>query len=541
MIPLLRNESQQKPLFHIIHEDDIYLLNTADAEWFQVLYHFPWERYREFGVQYYDALYEFNRKQAREWEKRGDEREEEAVESEEEARQRLLFSRVTMQSESEMREGVLFEVKLVPVKTGIEEASPSGVSPESIAPGKVPLRLGGKRPKCFFALLKSFIGATIMGFPAEPEWVYMLLKSNPSFARVCGFIPRDVRDEYCSEHIPSLRKLEQFDQVMTESGIWAKIKLEEVKENIKSGVIRKEKELVGDTTHYYAYSGFETVVYKDERGKEQKKSQSRVTKVCRCEDKQGCGHPWELSDDGAGTIVKSGGKMYWGHKASVLGFPRQGIPLDARAIKEAATFDGETFYPHVEELFEMYPEMQSSVERVLYDSASDSDEIKEKFKDNLGIEVKASFNPRGKKEITENVPRGIEKITPYGVPVCKAGYEMEYQGMRYENEKFIYQSPKDSDNVPVCLACRHRENCCPNAARGRTINVSFDLLPHIDSQDPPMAKRYKAIMSRRTSVERMIKRLKCDLGDDRLTKRGNESFQAYLDKTMIAFHVLLRN
>jgi len=48
-------------------------------------------------------------------------------------------------------------------------------------------------------------------------------------------------------------------------------------------------------------------------------------------------------------------------------------------------------------------------------------------------------------------------------------------------------------------------------------------------------------MSRRTSVERMIKRLKCDLGNDSLSKRGNDSFHAYLDKTMIAFHVLLRN
>jgi hypothetical protein len=38
----------------------------------------------------------------------------------------------------------------------------------------------------------------------------------------------------------------------------------------------------------------------------------------------------------------------------------------------------------------------------------------------------------------------------------------------------------------------------------------------------------------------MIKRLKCDLGDPRLTKRGNESFQAYLDKTLYAFHILLR-
>src|SRR3989339_383296 len=133
MIPLLRNKSQQKPLFHIIHEDDIYLLNTRDAEWFQVLYYFPCEKYEGFRVDYHNALYEFNKKQARERKERGDDGEEEAVESKEEARQRLLFSRVTMQAESERGEGVLFEVE-------IEELPPSGVSPESIAPGKVPFR-----------------------------------------------------------------------------------------------------------------------------------------------------------------------------------------------------------------------------------------------------------------------------------------------------------------------------------------------------------------------------------------------------------------
>ncbi len=56
--------------------------------------------------------------------------------------------------------------------------------------------------------------------------------------------------------------------------------MEEVRENIKSGVIRKEKELAGDATHYHAYSVFETVVEKDESSKEQeqKKSEPRVTK-----------------------------------------------------------------------------------------------------------------------------------------------------------------------------------------------------------------------------------------------------------------------
>ena len=110
--------------------------------------------------------------------------------------------------------------------------------------------------------------------------VHLLLSSNPSFARVCGFAPV-VTKAYCFDHVPSLRSPEQFDQIMTDSGLWGEIKLEEVRSNLNSGLIGKEKELVGDTTHYHAYSSFETVSYTDEKGKEQKKSQSKPTKACR--------------------------------------------------------------------------------------------------------------------------------------------------------------------------------------------------------------------------------------------------------------------
>ena len=79
--------------------------------------------------------------------------------------------------------------------------------------------------------------------------------------------------------------------------------------------------------------------------------------------------------------------------------------------------------------------------------------------------------------------------------------------------KFIYQAPKGSDNVRYALLVTIVE-LLPKRYGGRIINVSFDLLPHIDPQDPPMAKRFKAIMSHDPAVERMIKRLKCDLGDD---------------------------
>ncbi|MCP4887243.1 MAG: hypothetical protein GY904_11605, partial [Planctomycetaceae bacterium] len=187
-----------------------------------------------------------------------------------------------------------------------------------------------------------------MGFPAEPEQVHLLLKSNPSFARVCGFAPKekDKPDQYSYRQVPSIRKLEQFDQVMRQADIWEQIKVSEVKASLRSGIIEKENELVGDTTHYHAYSGFETIRYEDEKGNLQKKSQSKATKTCRCEDWSTCPHDWVLSDGGAGTIVKSKTKMYWGHKASVLGLPRQGIAIDAVAVMDAATHDGQTFFPH---------------------------------------------------------------------------------------------------------------------------------------------------------------------------------------------------
>ncbi len=532
---LMPQYSPQAPLFHIVHEDDVLLLNASDAAWFETLYYFPWRNYQIFGAQYYDALYAFNKREEEKSRQRAGGGVNKPGETEEQARQRLLFARATMKKHQEGTPPALTYEGQAPA------AKQPAMDPESISPNVVPDRFGGKKAKCFFALLKSFIGTTLMGFPAEPEHVQLLLNSNPSFVRVCGFAPKNELDGYCFRHVPSLRKLEQFDQIMTEWGIWQNIKLEEIKSNLESGVIKKENELVGDTTHYYARSGFEVVKFLDENGKEKTKSQSKLTKNCRCANRDTCGHPWVFADDGAGTVVKSSNKMYWAHKASFIGFPRQSIVLDAVAISDASTHDGETLYPHVVKLFRDLPEIIPGIDTILYDSASDDKQLKEEFQKEFGIELKASLNPRRKKEVTANLPRGIEKITPYAVAICTGGHEMEYKGMRYENEKFIYQAPKNSDGFAVCFTCQYQSACCPNSSiSGRTINIPFDLLPHIDTNDPPMGKRFKAIMSRRPSVERMIKRIKCDLGDDRLTKRGNDAFQAYLDKTLIAYHILLR-
>jgi len=522
LIPII----EQIPLIQVVNEDDQILLNSPDAEWFRILNNFPWQEHRDVAAAYCDALYDFNSSGASAEEDSPDS----SAESEDDARLRLLSGRATVNKD-------------VPVLYEPEFRTPAvrTVNPLSVAPGVIPFRSDGRKPKCFFALFKAFIGASLMGFPPEPDKVHLLLTSNLSFARVCGFVPKGTDEKYWQSHVPGLRKLEQFDQIMTEYGLWDREKWDEVRRNIRDGVFREESEVVGDTTHYQAYSGFETVKYKDENGKDLKKSQSLLTKNCGCEDRETCPHPLELADDGAGTVVKSRYKIIWAHKAAIIGLPGQEIPLDAAAVSDAASNDGRTFLPHLERLFDNLPETRPWFDIALYDAACCDQGLKEDFMENHGILLRTSLNPRKIATLTGGLPRCMESLTPCGTLTCAGGHDMDYRGVRNETRTFIYQASSDGeDGAPVCLSCPHRAECCPDSEGGRTATVSFDLLPHIDPQDPRMAKRFKATMARRTSVGRMIKRLKCDLGDSRLTKRGNASFQAYLDKTMIALHILLR-
>lgn len=518
--------ANQLKLMQTVHEDDKILLSSPHAEWYRILKSLPWKEYRPLGALYYNALYDFNQT------KKNDANETNLNdETRENAKQRLLFERPTHDKEAP----ILFENNPKSVRHKL-------IRPETIAPGITPKYSAGKKPKCFFALFMSFLGTSIMGFSPEPDMVFHQLTSNLHFARVCGFVPQGEDKIYWHRHVPSLRKLQQFDQVMTDYGLWDTTKWEEVSKNLKNSVIQIENELVGDTTHYHAFSAHENIKYEDRNGKEQYKSQSKTTKKCRCKDHENCPHPWELSDEGAGMIYKSGNKKHWGHKASIIGMPSQGIPLDAVAVADAASFDGKTFFPHMIRIFGKMPELNGKIDRALYDSACCDEDLKDKFIEEFGIELKSSFNPRRRKTLIEKeLPRGMEIMTPYGSLSCKAGAEMNFIGIRYNDEKFVYEAPKLENGESLCLSCSYKKYCSPNSSKGRVVTVSFDTLPHINPADPPMANRFKAIMARRPSIERIIKRLKLDLGDDKLSKRGNRSFQAYLDKTMIAFHIMLRS
>ena len=131
------------PLIHIVNEDDQILLNSNGAEWFKVLHDLPWEPYCETGAKYYNALYQFNINEALKRARKNEGANEANEETLLEAEQRLLFGRVTMQEAQEGKLSVLHtddgeEVDVVPWRK---------VHPSDIAPGMVPLRYIGKKPK----------------------------------------------------------------------------------------------------------------------------------------------------------------------------------------------------------------------------------------------------------------------------------------------------------------------------------------------------------------------------------------------------------
>lgn len=612
---LLQPSSSQPYLFVEVFRDDADILASEDGYWLQGIKALGWRSLQSVAAGYYQGLWEANQKAARERAIKAFGRRRANSETQEQARLRLVAGRPTG--------GNVDAPLLVPP---VEEpvVAPT-IHPELLEPGVVPFRLGGKTPKCFFALVRAFVGVHLMGKSGSAEEVLHHLLVSPTFRRACGFTPRRSNGKYRASDVPRLRKLQQFDKIMAARGLWSTVKKLIVGENLVSGVVDLDNQsLTYDTTHYVAFSEIETVsvpavspspigetemdvstseqerpqkarvkrraveraerrarrkakdearrVFHEEHAKKKalregrtyrpsavsrpssakkekektpkRKSQSRTVKNCRCPDRANCPHDWVLSDPGAGTIVKGtckgGKKKIWGHKAAVLSTGPGGVPLDVGAMFDAASHDSQGLLPQLAALFAAYPFLLGVFHVLLADAAMDDPHLKEAIRRLYGLTVKTPVNRRSIKTLTEGLGRGMKSLSPTGTLTCVADRELEYLGVRFATEHFLYGPPAGKDGMTACATCPHRLACCQSGSKGRVVAVKFTRLRHIDPSDPPMARRFKALMRRRTAVERAIKRLKLDFGDERLTRRGSDAFQAHLDRSLIALHLTLR-
>ncbi len=183
-----------------------------------------------------------------------------------------------------------------------------------------------------------------------------------------------------------------------------------------------------------------------------------------------------------------------------------------------------------------FPKVTKAAKNLLDDSAADDPTLKRVVENLFGIKLRCHVNPRRRKTLKEEeLPKGMASLTPNGTLRCDADLEMDYRGKR-QAVGYYYGPPRDEQNHNFCESCPLKSQCCHKTnTDGRHVIIPFAKLPNISTDDPPMAKRFQKLMKKRPSVERMIYRLKCTLGDRYLSKRGNSNYQA----SLVALHLII--
>ena len=524
------------------------LRDPANEDWLALVASVSGDLFDEAARRYYAALYHFRGQRHR--------------------RQLRNRTEVTAQSKQQALEGMIERITTRKVgregEPGAEgnatfvEASPDREDeslPEALRDfSKPPPPLGillsgpGRPPADALCLLRAFLAGPVLGVDDSPASIFNLLHSNPTFARACDFLGRDAMKqpgELTSRRLPSLAVCEEFSEVMTRYGLWQLARLEQVRENVASGVVELEDTLAFDTTHIEANSHCGNVVPPDakvEAGKKPKRRKvPRMRKTCDCgkEQWESCEHPWTPTDDGAAVVVKGPTRVYWAHKASVVSLGRSEIPIDARALQYAAEHDGKTLVPHLEVLARDLPDFLEVLRHVLADDAYRGylEEVR-RFGQEARLHVPVHPNGRSKAELAALLD-GIDRFTPIGVPVCEANYRFQMWGRDLESERYIWAAPDDEDGNSVCVGCPFASTCLSKGTR-RHIRVERTDFPQIDWENPQHLARNRARYHMRTGVERAIKRLKVDLRGEHLTHRDALRVQAHLDRKLLTLHLLLK-
>lgn len=406
----------------------------------------------------------------------------------------------------------------------------------------------GSPPIDALCLMRAFLAAPLLGITDSPKSVHLALRSNPSFARACGFLGPSAtkqRGEFTTRRLPCLSACEQFNEVMSRYGLWHRARQAVVRSNLDCGVLEREDTLSFDTTHLESNSHCDNLLPLDaqsdlDAGKKVKHVKvERVRKQCTCgkDAWSSCPHPWTSTDQGAAVVVKGPTRVYWAHKASVASFGNSEIPIDVRVLNYAAHSDSKTLLPHLALLASEMPDVVEKLRVVLADSAysCNAAELTQLYPN---IRLSAPIIQRKCVGAADHFI-GIDHFTATGVPVCRSGHRFELRGRELTNQLFIWAAPDDEHGSAVCACCPLSHGCLVKGTR-RYIRVERELTPQVDWDHPQHFRTEKALYAKRTGVERAIKRIKVDLDAQCLQYRDVRRVQALLDRKLLTLHLLLK-
>ena len=230
------------------------------------------------------------------------------------------------------------------------------------------------------------------------------------------------------------------------------------------------------------------------------------------------------------------GALHWAHKASIATLGDSEVPVDIRTLSYAAEHDGNTLIPHLKALRQELPEVLGGVQHILADDAYRAN------RDAVSIEVEGArltvpIHPRHVSRTLAEAFAGIHHFTDTGVPVCDAGFFFRLWGRDLAEERYIWAAPNSDGHSPVCASCPLASPC--TAGKRRHIRVDQADLPQISWDHPEHFVHNRNLYSKRTGVERSIKRITVDLLGSHLGHRDSMRVQAHFDRKLLALHLLL--
>lgn len=378
----------------------------------------------------------------------------------------------------------------------------------------------GRKPQPFIAYVKAIELAPILHIEQNMEAIALHLRVNPDFLSACGF-----------HYPPSVRTLQDFDQIMSEAGLWERLRDEAYRINVDKGLINEGKEdtVCVDNTHVLAHSTPKKVV----------KECRECPHFDRCNDKVS-------TDETADWYVKSKCKIFYAHQIGMSALGTSGAPFE-RVVLSGRQYEPDSLDPLVQRGKDKHEDMHFT--KFIADGIFNANSCRETIQSYYpGAQLYAPVNPKGKLKEFDHPASGIAKVSKHGSVVCIAGHKMVFLTKDENLQSYVFGCPVFNAEARLKLihmgidvssiSCQCKEQCCPKALQGRIYRVSRDKLKALNWDMPQFSYRFHMAYKVRTKIERLFGRMKKRLKMGIVYRRGIKKIEAHIDKFMTLMHIV---
>ena len=382
------------------------------------------------------------------------------------------------------------------------------------------LKGAGRKGQPFIAYLKAIELAPILQTEQNMKAIALQLRINSDYLRACGF-----------EYPPSCRTLQDFDQIMSESGLWELFRDETYRVNVDDGIIKEDEEdtLTIDNSHAQAHS-----------------TPNKKVKECRqCQHFETCTDKVS-TDETADWYVKSKCKVFYAHQVGMSQLSKSGAPFE-QVVLSGRQYEPDSLEPLLQQGKKKHSDMDFTKITAdgIFNTKPCVNTIETFYKRAM---LYSPVNPKGRLKDLQNPARGIKRVTKHGSVECISENKMVFLTKDEVLQSYVFGCPVFNPEARQKLihmgidvskiTCQCKDQCCKTAAHGRIYRVTREQLKQVNWDMPQFSYRFHMVYRLRTKIERLFGQMKKRFKMAILYRRGVKNVEAHIDKFMALMHIV---